>query len=230
MRPVLGEIMNTMAQPQQQGQPPPPGFGMRKAKTFSVYRDIPGNLQSSENVPPAVTAHAQPTLTRAASSVAGAAPTPLLLQPAASRAPSVPSFAIYNDENSAPIQQNAVQRSAFWAEKSAKPNFVIHTDEEIETTTTTASTAHASCSATLAQAAASLATSAATRERVPLGTLPMPRPVIKDDAEDEFGPVEMADASSTSVHMSEDSEVDEDDEYSELDGVELYKGSSAAAS
>ena len=41
----------------------------------------------------------------------------------------------------------------------------------------------------------------------------------------------MADASSTSVHMSEDSEVDEeDDEYSELDGVELYKGSSAAAS
>ena len=44
-------------------------------------------------------------------------------------------------------------------------------------------------------------------------------------------PVEMADASSTSVHMSEDSEVDEeDDEYSELDGVELYKGSSAAAS
>ena len=51
-----------------------------------------------------------------------------------------------------------------------------------------ASTAHASCSAvTLAQAAASLATSAATRERVPLGTLPMPRPVIKDDAEDEFG-------------------------------------------
>merc|ERR1719367_2129288 len=209
MRPVLGEIMNTMAQPQQQGQPPPPGFGMRKAKTFSVYRDIPGGLQSSENVPPAVTAHAQPTLTRAA---------------------SVPSFAIYNDENSAPIQQNAVQRSAFWAEKSAKPNFVIHTDEEIETTTTTASTAHASCSATLAQAAASLATSAATRKRAPLGTLPMPRPVIKDDAEDEFGPVEMADASSTSVHMSEDSEVDEDDEYSELDGVELYKGSSAAAS
>ena len=40
----------------------------------------------------------------------------------------------------------------------------------------------------------------------------------------------MADASSTSVHMSEDSEVEEDDEYSELDGVELYKGSSAAAS
>ena len=76
-------------------------------QTFSVYRDIPGGLQSSENVPPAaVTAHAQPTLTRAASSVAaGAAPTPLLLQPAASRAPSVPSFAIYNDENSAPIQQ-----------------------------------------------------------------------------------------------------------------------------
>ena len=33
MRPVLGEIMNTMAQPQQQGQPPPPGFGMRKAQT-----------------------------------------------------------------------------------------------------------------------------------------------------------------------------------------------------
>ena len=83
-----------------------------------------------------------------------------------------------------------MQRSAFWAEKSAKPNFVIHTDEEIETTTRTASsTAHASCSSvTLAQAAASLATSAATRERVPLGTLPMPRPVIKDDAEeDEFG-------------------------------------------
>ena len=81
-----------------------------------------------------------------------------------------------------------MQRSAFWAEKSAKPNFVIHTDEEIETTATT-STAHAPCSsATLAQAAASLATSAATRERVPLGTLPvMPRPVIKDDAEDEFG-------------------------------------------
>ena len=84
--------------------------------------------------------------------------------------------------------QNAVQRSAFWAEKSAKPNFVIHTDEEIETTTTT-STASSSCATTsLAEAAASLATSLATRERVPLGTLPMPKPVIKDDAEeDEFG-------------------------------------------
>ena len=40
----------------------------------------------------------------------------------------------------------------------------------------------------------------------------------------------MADASSTSVNMSEESEADEDDVYSELDGVELYKGSSAAAS
>ena len=30
-RPVLGEIMNRMSQ--QQGQPPPPGFGMRKAPT-----------------------------------------------------------------------------------------------------------------------------------------------------------------------------------------------------
>ena len=33
MRPVLGEIMNTMAQPQQQRQPPSPGVGMRKAQT-----------------------------------------------------------------------------------------------------------------------------------------------------------------------------------------------------
>ena len=39
MRPVLGEIMNTMAQPQQQGQPPPPGFGMRKAQT-AQQRDM----------------------------------------------------------------------------------------------------------------------------------------------------------------------------------------------
>ena len=86
--------------------------------------------------------------------------------------------------------QNAVQRSAFWAEKSAKPNFVIHTDEEIETTTATSTaSASSSCATTsLAEAAASLATSLATRERVPLGTLPMPKPVIKDDAEeDEFG-------------------------------------------
>ena len=81
--------------------------------------------------------------------------------------------------------QNAVQRSAFWAEKSAKPNFVIHTDEEIETTTTSSAT-------TLAAAAASLATSLATRERVPLGALPMPKPVIKDDAvDDEFGYAEL---------------------------------------
>ena len=45
-------------------------------------------------------------------------------------------------------------------------------------------------------------------------------------------PVEMADASSTSVNMSEDSEADEDDDddYSELDGVELYKEGSSAAS
>ena len=42
----------------------------------------------------------------------------------------------------------------------------------------------------------------------------------------------MADASSTSVNMSEDSEADEDDDdaYSELDGVELYKEGSSAAS
>jgi len=210
-RPVLGEIMNRM--PQQQGQPPP-GFGMRKApsqqshkaKTFSVYRDIPGGLQSSENAPPA-----QPT--RTLSTAAVAAQNPVL--PTTSRAPSVPSFAIYSDENNAPIQQNAVQRSAYWAEKSAKPNFVIHTDEEIETTTA----ASTSCSAA----------ALAAGERVPLGTLPMPKPVIKDDAEDdEFGPVEMADASSTSVNMSEDSEADDED-YSELDGVELYKGGSSAA-
>ena len=38
----------------------------------------------------------------------------------------------------------------------------------------------------------------------------------------------MADASSTSVNMSEDSEADDED-YSELDGVELYKGGSSAA-
>ena len=60
----------------------------------------------------------------------------------------------------------------------------------------------------------------------------MPKPVIKDDdaEDDEFGPVEMADASSTSVNMSEDSEADEDDDaYSELDGVELYKEASSAA-
>ena len=86
--------------------------------------------------------------------------------------------------------QNAVQRSAFWAEKSAKPNFVIHTDEEIETTTSTASSSCATTS--LAEAAASLATSLATRERVPLGALPMPKPVIKDDAvDDEFGYAEL---------------------------------------
>jgi len=204
-RPALGEL----SQNQQLGQPPP-GFGMRKApsqqqrdkaKTFSVYRDFPGGLQSSENAPPTA---AQPA--RKAS------------VPSTSRAPSIPSFAIYSDENSAPqpvapIQQNAVQRSAYWAEKSAKPNFVIHTDEEIETTAT--------------------ATSSLARERVPLGALPvMPKPVIKDDdaEDDEFGPVEMADASSTSVNMSEDSEADEDDDaYSELDGVELYKEASSAA-
>ena len=86
-----------------------------------------------------------------------------------------------------------MQRSAFWAEKSAKPNFVIHTDEEIETTTTAAASATSSSSATtLAAAAASLATSLATRERVPLGALPMPKPVIKDDAvDDEFGYAEL---------------------------------------
>ena len=67
-----------------------------------------------------------------------------------------------------------MQRSAYWAEKSAKPNFVIHTDEEIETTT--------------AASASSSAAALAAGERVPLGTLPMPKPVIKDDAEDdEFG-------------------------------------------
>ena len=83
-----------------------------------------------------------------------------------------------------------MQRSAFWAEKSAKPNFVIHTDEEIETTTTAAATS--SSATTLAAAAASLATSLATRERVPLGALPMPKPVIKDDAvDDEFGYAEL---------------------------------------
>ena len=70
-----------------------------------------------------------------------------------------------------------MQRSAFWAEKSAKPNFVIHTDEEIETTTTAAAASTSSSAAALAAG-----------ERVPLGTLPMPKPVIKDDAEeDEFG-------------------------------------------
>ena len=36
----------------------------------------------------------------------------------------------------------------------------------------------------------------------------------------------MADASSTSVNMSEDSE---DDDYGELEGVELYKGGSSVA-
>ena len=69
-----------------------------------------------------------------------------------------------------------MQRSAYWAEKSAKPNFVIHTDEEIETTTAAAASASSSAAAL------------AAGERVPLGTLPMPKPVIKDDAEeDEFG-------------------------------------------
>ena len=84
-----------------------------------------------------------------------------------------------------------MQRSAFWAEKSAKPNFVIHTDEEIETTAAAAATSTSSAT-TLAAAAASLATSLATRERVPLGALPMPKPVIKDDAvDDEFGYAEL---------------------------------------
>jgi len=229
-RTALGEI-SVNAMPQQQ---PPPGFGMRKApttqshkaKTFSVYRDIPGpsGLHATENVPPAAQS------TRGAFSSARA--------PSASRAPSVPSFAIYSDENNAPavaansaIQQNAVERSAFWAEKSAKPNFVIHTDEEIETTTTTTSATSSASAAAACAAAAPPPSLSAARERVPLGTLPMPKPVIKDDAEeggddDEFGPVEMAEASSTSVNMSEDSD---DDDYAELEGVELYKGGSSVA-
>ena len=91
-------------------------------------------------------------------------------------------------------RQNAVERSAYWAEKSAKPNFVIHTDEEIETTsTTTSAVTTSSASAAAACAAAAPPSLSAARERVPLGTLPMPKPVIKDDAEeggaddDEFG-------------------------------------------
>ena len=82
-------------------------------------------------------------------------------------------------------RQNAVERSAFWAEKSAKPNFVIHTDEEIETTTTSqASSASAAAACAAAMAPPSLPSA---RERVPLGTLPMPKPVIKDDDAEEGG-------------------------------------------
>ena len=62
-------------------------------QTFSVYRDFPGGLQSSENAPPPA---AQPA--RKAS------------VPSTSRAPSIPSFAIYSDENSAPQPVAPIQQ------------------------------------------------------------------------------------------------------------------------